>query len=540
MANRTVVFPQQGTSDLSGTKCYIHIIAANCQPGTVLNAYNGVPVTTPTFTAILDDGINYLAVFLTGDYNSRLAETVLATAGGGGGTVTDEIFDQNTIKSALPGVPAYVNTTVVSPTVWNYIKVLPEFKTIIDGYIDDKTDDLPINSATAVKDMSVTQTDTQVTVTKNVGTLTGQGTDTPYTIQEASDTQIGLLNKEDHSTYTQYGTRITALEGKGSGAPLVFASHALLEAETPAEGKWAIVISDETVDNSTTIYVCESNGASPPVWSWNYAGKMQMQIGVATATVAGLVMGRDDADGANKGYVYVNTNGTMQLIGYDELHDAIVLAFAASADSDVELSSSSYVSTTGTWTFKFKLPDSGVSAGSYGPTAGGEVTTSFDVPAFTVDAKGRVTAASTKEYTISIPQPGPTGALDSNFDQQSIKSGLSQNPAQPAQVDVTWLDGKIEDKIDADATDNTTVIGSILNSITTIEGDITSINEDVATERAARISADVTEQAERAANDQAIRNSALMMTSLLSLADGAYTPKVTKSGTTLTISWVAA
>ena len=50
------------------------------------------------------------------------------------------------------------------------------------------------------------------------------------------------------------------------------------------------------------------------------------------------------------------------------------------------------------------MPNSGVTAGSYGPSADATpgYGASFDVPYLTVDAKGRATAASTK--TITIPE----------------------------------------------------------------------------------------------------------------------------------------
>ena len=60
-------------------------------------------------------------------------------------------------------------------------------------------------------------------------------------------------------------------------------------------------------------------------------------------------------------------------------------------------------SSTAGWTVATTLSNSGVSAGSYGPSANATPAygATFNVPYITVDAKGRITAASTK--TVKIP-----------------------------------------------------------------------------------------------------------------------------------------
>lgn len=84
------------------------------------------------------------------------------------------------------------------------------------------------------------------------------------------------------------------------------------------------------------------------------------------------------------------------------------------ADSATEFSSNTTVKLTGDatgesagskkgWSVPVTLANSGVTAGSYGPSANAEpgYGATFNVPYITVDAKGRVTSASTK--TIKIP-----------------------------------------------------------------------------------------------------------------------------------------
>lgn len=57
-----------------------------------------------------------------------------------------------------------------------------------------------------------------------------------------------------------------------------------------------------------------------------------------------------------------------------------------------------------------RLPGSAVTIGTYGPAAGGTLSHSgtFDVPDFTVDAKGRVTSAHTRTFTLPAQYTHPT------------------------------------------------------------------------------------------------------------------------------------
>jgi hypothetical protein len=62
-----ITWPIDSTVDLTGTKCYVFIRDEGAMPSIVVEAYNGVSVTTPTFTTELADGFAYNAVFMDGD-----------------------------------------------------------------------------------------------------------------------------------------------------------------------------------------------------------------------------------------------------------------------------------------------------------------------------------------------------------------------------------------------------------------------------------------------------------------------------------------
>ena len=93
-------------------------------------------------------------------------------------------------------------------------------------------------------------------------------------------------------------------------------------------------------------------------------------------------------------------------------------ALDGNASSATEFASNTSVALTGDvtgstsskagWSVATTLASSGVTAGDYGPSdnASPAHAGTFSVPAFTVDAKGRVTAASTK--TITLPASGNT------------------------------------------------------------------------------------------------------------------------------------
>ena len=74
---------------------------------------------------------------------------------------------------------------------------------------------------------------------------------------------------------------------------------------------------------------------------------------------------------------------------------------------------------------KFSIKNSGVTAGSYGPSANATPNygATFNVPYVTVDATGRVTAASTKTVKIPAKPSGGTAGAISNVAASSAVSG---------------------------------------------------------------------------------------------------------------------
>ena len=97
-------------------------------------------------------------------------------------------------------------------------------------------------------------------------------------------------------------------------------------------------------------------------------------------------------------------------------------------------------SSTGGWTIPVTLANSGVTAGSYGPSADASPAAgeTFTVPEVTVDAKGRVTSASSK--TITLPVSGQASPVTWITDSNSL-AVASGSPI--FNVELNMVDGDI-------------------------------------------------------------------------------------------------
>ena len=127
--------------------------------------------------------------------------------------------------------------------------------------------------------------------------------------------------------------------------------------------------------------------------------------------------------------------------------------------------------------------NSGVTAGSYGPSANATPTygATFDVPYITVDAKGRVTSASTK--TIQIPDSDKV-TVTNNLTSTSTTNALSaaQGKALKSNIDslfkTIFVSGKIIDSgtLSANSYGYITVAYTIPSGYKTLGGMTISLN----------------------------------------------------------------
>ena len=123
---------------------------------------------------------------------------------------------------------------------------------------------------------------------------------------------------------------------------------------------------------------------------------------------------------SGKTITYTKNNGTTGTITTQDTNTTY------SAGTGISLSSN-----------KFSIANSGVTAGSYGPSANATPNygATFNVPYVTVDATGRVTAASTKTVKIPAAPSGGTASIVS-----SVISGMTGD-ADYITLKVGWIVG---------------------------------------------------------------------------------------------------
>ena len=97
-------------------------------------------------------------------------------------------------------------------------------------------------------------------------------------------------------------------------------------------------------------------------------------------------------------------------------------------------------SSTAGWSVATTLSNSGVTAGSYGPSANASPAHSgtFSVPYITVDAKGRVTSASTK--TITLPSDNNTDTKVTNTLATTTKFYLTGTSSSSTNTGTQYFD----------------------------------------------------------------------------------------------------
>ena len=215
--------------------------------------------------------------------------------------------------------------------------------------------------------------------------------------------------------------RLDVLEGSGTGS----VAQALADAKSYADTKVAAVLDSAPETLDTLNELAAALGDDP-----NFATTIANQIGgkaptshASTATTYGA------ASASNYGHAKASSttpkaNGTAAVGSEtssfargDHVHP-LQTSVSGNAGTATKFASAQSVALTGDvtgsassqagWSVATTLSNSGVTAGSYGPSADASPAHkgTFTVPYITVDAKGRVTEASTK--TITLPADNNT------------------------------------------------------------------------------------------------------------------------------------
>jgi hypothetical protein len=152
----------------------------------------------------------------------------------------------------------------------------------------------------------------------------GADIETQVVIAAATDTLAGLMPAADHVQIAQLSADVLALQQQGGkyigrSFPTAAALAAYVFAATDNPGDFTYVSDDEAHAGATTRYVIGGEKSPTDTRAWEFAYILERDpIGTATTAALGLVKGSNTS-----GQVYVETNGTMSLVGYDALKSAI-------------------------------------------------------------------------------------------------------------------------------------------------------------------------------------------------------------------------
>ena len=171
-------------------------------------------------------------------------------------------------------------------------------------------------------------------------------------------------------------------------------------------------------------------------------GTIENRKGVRINTAGNLVpiVADEPTDGVQSlGSPNTKWNAVYATTIYGDLSGNATSATEFSTNKNVTLTGdvTGTASSKGGWSVTTTLSNSGVTAGSYGPSANAtpSVDGTFDVPYITVDAKGRLTAASTK--TVTLPSDSAKANLASPTFTGTPKAPTASSGTNNTQIATT-------------------------------------------------------------------------------------------------------
>ena len=284
------------------------------------------------------------------------------------------------------------------------------------------------------------------TTVQNLLTLYREGTtaeDLPAEIRfSVKDTDTGktypnakISAYQDHNSGTTYGTNMVIFSGGGmfigSGEASENHYNAWKSSQEPPYLNETMYLTSDSVVN------IQAN-----------ANTIEDRKGVRVTTAGSLIpiIADEPADNVQSiGTSAYKWNAVYASTFYGDLSgNATTATTATTAATATEFSANKAVTLTGDvtgtasskggWSVATTLANSGVTAGSYGPSANATpaVGATFNVPYITVDAKGRLTAASTKTVTI------PSDSTKANLASPTF-TGTPKAPTATAGTNTTQI-----------------------------------------------------------------------------------------------------
>ena len=290
------------------------------------------------------------------------------------------------------------------------------------------------------------------------GKLATTGTAAKATADASGNNIVNTYAKKtDIPDVSGFETKANAITGLSvSGKTITYAK---------GDGSTGTITTQDTNDNNKTAQTHSTTNAAYPILLKNGTGTGTVTNGTifdADATInpsTGVITALGFA-GPLTGNVTGDCTGSS---GSCKGNAATATQFSANKSVALTGDVTGSASSKAGWSVATTLADSGVTAGSYGPSANASPASkgTFSVPYITVDAKGRVTAASTKTITLpadttySVATTSANGLMSSSdkskldgiatgANKTTVDSALSSSSTNPVQNKVinTALAGK--------------------------------------------------------------------------------------------------
>ena len=218
--------------------------------------------------------------------------------------------DTNTTN--ISNLTTKLNTT--NNTVNNLSTTVTNLQTKVDNFSLDGVQDIINKEITNRQNNDIISIEAGVGSNNNQIKLTkGDGTTLLGTIPLATNTTNGLISYSDYNQIIENRDAIEELKNQSGGyIGQSFATKADLDKykipSTMRRGSSTFVLDDETHDGATTKYYYDGT-------SFKFAYIIESDpVGIATLNKTGVVLSKNE-----KGKIYVETDGTMSLVGYDNI-----------------------------------------------------------------------------------------------------------------------------------------------------------------------------------------------------------------------------
>jgi hypothetical protein len=285
----------------------------------------------PTNAALQDLALTKQDVLTAGTNISIVDNVISAILSAGVSSVTagagmnfTPITQTGAVALGTPSTVSGDSVNSVTGTTHTHALLLPfeisdyptenEVEDMIDDAIEDISGPLKNN---VIKGITVSDTGSNL-VLSSVNLETNAVTSATLMMPIADDTRNGYMPFNDHVTIQELVSDVNTLKNlSGRFIGISFPTLADLKAyvipSTVQDGDFTYVLDDEDYDGAITRYVYDEDATGTFKWEYTFTVK-EDPVGIATTTTPGIVLSSEAA-----GQVYVETDGTMSLVGYDSI-----------------------------------------------------------------------------------------------------------------------------------------------------------------------------------------------------------------------------